>query len=486
MFHPIFFFGRLHPLLVHLPIGFLILLVILEVAGRFEKFKSVIEVRGIIAFVTALSAVASVICGLMLSTEGGYAPQLLFWHKTLGILLGLAILTTAWAVWQRQWKLYHGALLTSILILMPASHFGGSLTHGEDYLLAYAPAWLRPKPVMMVPTTRPAHTTAQYEMFNDLVQPILTQNCVACHGPEKTSGQLRLDTFAAVLRGGKGGPSIVIGNASASPLIQRISMAATNEKHMPPDGKPQPSDDQIEMLRWWIDTGAAEHQTVADAKPTSDQQAMVNRLLKLPEPGETSEPQAVPPIALAELQAPLELAVKKAGVLVTPQVVDQPWLVVNAALNSSFGDAELGQLSGIAANIVDLNLAHTHITDAGLSAIAAMPNLQRLRLDRTATTDEGLGYLTKLNKLAYLNLYGTAVTDQGLKTLMGLPNLRQLYLWQTKVTPQGTAAFVASKTDEHKIDVLKKQIARLQAQISGAKLTVVESVKPTTRPTTDK
>jgi uncharacterized membrane protein len=481
--HPILFFGRLHPLIIHLPIGFLILLAIMEIASRFENFKSAGEARGIIVFMTAMSAVAAIVCGLMLSTEGGYAPHLLFWHRTLGILLGLAILTTAWSVWQRQWKLYRGALLASVLILMPASHFGGSLTHGEDYLLAYAPAWLRPKPVVAMTTTQPIHAANQAELYSDLVQPILQQNCVACHGQGKTSGQLRLDSFTAILHGGKGGPAVTSGNSSASLLIQRITLSGSDEKHMPPDGKPQPSDDQIEVLRWWIDSGAAEHESVADAKPTADQQAMVNRLLKLPEP---ADPTTVPPITLADVQSQLLLIVPKTGIVATPLVVDQPWLVINASLNASFGDAELAQLAPLSPNIVDLNLAHTQVTDAGLSAVAAMPNLRRLRLDRTSITDKGLASLSQLTNLEYLNLYGTGVTDQGLKSLMGLANLRQLYLWQTKVTPQAAAAFAASRTDEQKIERIKKQIEKLQEQIAGAKMTIVEGIRPTTQPTTAK
>ena len=67
----------------------------------------------------------------MLSTAGGYDSSLLAWHKWMGITLGLVILAAAWALWQRQPRMYTGALIVSVLILLPAAHFGGSLTHGE-------------------------------------------------------------------------------------------------------------------------------------------------------------------------------------------------------------------------------------------------------------------------------------------------------------------------------------------------------------------
>src|SRR5205807_1314450 len=88
----------------------------------------------------------------------------------------------------------------------------GSLTHGSDYLVRYAPRPLRaflgaagkaltaekkPKPVpdMMA--------------FADVVQPMLQQQCVSCHGPEKSESELRLDSLAALFKGGKSGPVLV-------------------------------------------------------------------------------------------------------------------------------------------------------------------------------------------------------------------------------------------------------------------------------------
>lgn len=478
----VLFIGRLHPLLVHLPIGFLILLAIVELLGRFSPYKGAVAARGIILCATALSAVVTIICGLMLSTAGGYDSSLLAWHKWMGITLGLVILSAAWGVWQRQPRIYAGALIASVVILVPAAHFGGSLTHGENYLLAYAPAWLRPRPLAppaVVASTQPLLTPAQAQLYTDLVRPVLAQNCFACHGPDKTSGGLRLDSFAAVTRGGQDGAVVAAGNSSVSLLIQRLSLPSPDSKHMPPDGKPQPSDDQVDLLKWWIDSGALEHQTVVQAKPTDDQLALVSRLMKLSEPVDTS---AVRPIAAADARAQSAALATKIGIVAAPAMANQPWLIVNAAVSRSFGDAELAQLAPLAPNIVDLDLAGTHITDAGLATVASMANLQRLRLDRTAITDAGLAQLGKLRKLSYLNLYGTHVSDEGLKSLAALPSLRHLYLWQTKVDSAAAAAFAASRTDVSKIDRLKKQIAALEQQIGQQQVEVVQGVQAATQP----
>ncbi len=478
----VLFIGRLHPLLVHLPIGFLLALGLVELLSRFSKFRGAAAARNIILAATVVSAVITITCGLMLSTSGDYDPSLLSWHKWMGILLGLSIFASAFCVWQKQPQLYLVFLILSLIILAPASHFGGSITHGKNYLLAYAPMWLRPAadaPSQPIAKTQPGQTAAQADVYTDLVRPVFEQNCLACHNADKTSGQLRLDSVAEILHGGHTGPAIIPKNSNGSLLIQRISLAAQDAKHMPPDGKPQPTDDQIDLLKWWIDNGAPEKAKVADLNPNDDQLAMVTRLLKLPEP---TDPTAAPPLSIADAQSQISVLAPKLGIVFTPFAVDQPWIIVNAAINHSFSDAQLAQLAPLGPNIVDLNLAGTKITDAGLATVSTMSNLTRLRLDRTAITDGGLTKLTKLKELSYLNLYGTPVTDKCLNALAALPNLRHLYLYQTKVDPAAAAAFAASKTDATKIARLKKQIEKLQEQVSGASVDVVEGIKPSTKP----
>jgi uncharacterized membrane protein len=477
------FFGRLHPLLVHLPIGFLTILAIVEVAARFKRFKAAAAAREVILFVTVISAIITVTCGLMLSSAGGYDPSLLFWHKWLGILLACGIIAAAWACWKKRPRWYGGFLIVTLLILAPASHFGGSMTHGKNYLMAYAPAWLRGDsdvPVQTATVQKPITDAVSAHVYSDLVQPIFQQNCLACHNANKSSGQLRLDSLASVNHGGKTGPVIVANHSANSLIVQLVLLPVSDPRHMPPPGKPQPSDDQIELLRCLIDAGAADGKTVAELNPSTDQIELVSRLLKLPVP---AEPGALAPLPLADLQPQINALCSQLGIVVTPVAVDQPWIIVNASLSRSFGDKELSSLSQLNPNVIDLNLSGAHITDAGLSTVAEMTNLVRLRLDRTAITDAGLLQLQKLKKLEYLNLYGTAVTDAGLKNLAALPALRHLYLWKTKVDPTAAAAFAVSKTDSNKIAQIQKQIDRLQAQIAAQHVEVVESIKPTTEPT---
>ncbi len=84
------------------------------------------------------------------------------------------------------------------------------------------------------------------------IKPVLRERCAHCHGPNRQSGRLRVDTIAALLKGGRGGPAIVPGQVENSLLIQRI---VEDDGRMPLGERPLDAA-QIEKLRRWINEGA--------------------------------------------------------------------------------------------------------------------------------------------------------------------------------------------------------------------------------------
>jgi mono/diheme cytochrome c family protein len=97
------------------------------------------------------------------------------------------------------------------------------------------------------------------------VQPLLRERCVACHGPLKQKGGLRLDAGSLVRRGGKHGPAVVPGQSAVSRLIARVA-DPDEATRMPPEGATLTAA-QVDLLRAWIDAGAA---SPADEKPEPD------------------------------------------------------------------------------------------------------------------------------------------------------------------------------------------------------------------------
>jgi hypothetical protein len=91
--------------------------------------------------------------------------------------------------------------------------------------------------------------------FTSDVAPILSKYCAGCHGADEPESGLSLDSFAALQKGGERGAAIVPDRADASLLIRALS--GEIEPKMPPEGEPQPTAEEIETLRAWIDAGAA-------------------------------------------------------------------------------------------------------------------------------------------------------------------------------------------------------------------------------------
>ena len=85
------------------------------------------------------------------------------------------------------------------------------------------------------------------------VRPILAQKCFSCHGEAAQQAGLRLDRRQQALRGGDYGPVIVPGKSAESKLIRRV-VNGDGGLQMPPTGPL--SDEEIGILRAWIDEGA--------------------------------------------------------------------------------------------------------------------------------------------------------------------------------------------------------------------------------------
>jgi len=91
------------------------------------------------------------------------------------------------------------------------------------------------------------------EFFEKRVRPILVENCHKCHGEKQQKGGLRLDSIAAVLKGGDTGPAVVPGDPKKSLLVDAINYDP-NGYQMPPTGKLP--DDAIATLTEWVKLGA--------------------------------------------------------------------------------------------------------------------------------------------------------------------------------------------------------------------------------------
>ena len=106
----------------------------------------------------------------------------------------------------------------------------------------------------------PPASTAQGVTYAKDIKPIFEKSCIKCHGEEKQKAKLRLDSLAAVLKGGEDGQVIQPGKSAESLLVHNVAHVGDEDQYMPPpdnkDKIPPLTPEQIGIIRAWIDQGA--------------------------------------------------------------------------------------------------------------------------------------------------------------------------------------------------------------------------------------
>ncbi len=410
------FLGRFHPLLVHLPIGLIVLLPLLEFAGT--KRQSLREAAGFVLHIALATCILAIIFGLLLAYGSGEIGTTVTRHMRGGIVLAIELLLCV-AV-RRSWlaaqpRLYF-TLLTAVLITLGwTAHHGGSLTHGSDYLTRYMPPTLKR---VLAPSAVLSHPNS---FFARHIYTVLDTKCVACHGTNKEQGGLRLDSYESLMAGGKDGVAIAPRNPDGSLLLKKVTLPPNDPHFMPAEGRAPLTSEEIARIRAWVLQGASpDAASVPGIFIAEDQE------------------EAPPPVGdysafMAEIQ---RMQQSQGAKLVPVSANPSDGLILRTTdVAASFDDAQLAKFQRFAPFIVEAELGRTAVTDAGIETLSQFKNLRALHLEGTVVTGRTLAKLSSLSQLAYLNLSATTVTSDALPPLKSMPNLRHLYLFNTPAEP---------------------------------------------------
>ena len=479
------FLGHFHPALLHLPIGFYTVLAVLEYLDSSKSGPRIGKACEIVLNYTAIVAVIAAVLGILLALPGGYNETLLDRHRWLG---SLSAIFAFWLIVLRNWARsksrngfsipYHSALAATLILLVVVGHDGGTLTHGSGYLTKHLPSPI--KSLIGMENSDDAEkgplSVEDADVYQDIIHPIFDQTCIQCHGPDKSKGELRLDSFELAMLGGELGDTIIPGDSEASELIYRLHLEIDDDERMPPEGKPQPTEGQIAILEWWIQAGAVESGLVGELEiPETVRSAMVAHLEGSAEVEEKEEvPEIlIPMLTWEEAEAEIVAIEEEPNIDILRVALNSPAVRVKGPFGDSrFNDDALSKLEPIANNIVELEIGFSDVTDEGLAAVANMPNLEKLYLQKTLVTDEGIQHLEGLTRLRYLNLYGTQVTDDALDTLVDLPRLKSLFVWETEISKSAAEDFQEQKLEATGVKGWEEEIEALKAKISDAKILV--------------
>ena len=417
--------GRFHPVLVHLPIGILLLAGLFQLLALKPKYASLHAATSIALFWGMISAILSCISGYLLSQSGDYDEKLVDTHKWFAIATAsVSLIAYLFNRWENEFAKW--VILLMIPLIIITGHLGGSLTHGSDYLTK----GFSKEEDSTGKEIKPIADVQEANVYADIVQPIFESKCYSCHNKSKKKGKLRLDEPAFILKGGKDGEVIKPGNADESDMMRRLLLPRNDEDHMPPKEKPQLKDNEIALLHWWIATGATFDKKTKDLEQPERMKPVLLALQKEVKKILPDLPQT--PVEQADEKAIQKI--KDSGIIVFPVARNSNYLKANFVTVDSITYNDIVLLLPLKKQLVWLDLSQKNIPDSLLTPIAQLTKLTRLQLDNTPITDKGLVFLQPLVNLQYLNLVGTKVTAQGVIQLKALPKLQALYLYKTFIS----------------------------------------------------
>jgi len=282
----LFLLGRFHVVVLHIPLGVIVALCLLEFLSRREKYRYLASASTYLWIIGAASAIVTVAFGYMHFAEGSFDSASGFQHRTFGTIL--AIVFTIVAV-LRAGKLagrfaawFFPASILMLLLATITGHFGGNLTHGSGYLVEYAPQFVRSM-AGLGPRRPPVESLQAADPFLDLVGPMFRQRCSRCHSDDTQEADLNLMSHAGVMRGSESGSVVVRGRPQSSELINRITLPPDDEAFMPAEGNTPLSAAQVRIIEWWVTAGAPAETTIGalEAQPDAELAALIREELGL-------------------------------------------------------------------------------------------------------------------------------------------------------------------------------------------------------------
>lgn len=424
--------GRMHPLLVHLPIGILVFGIVLCFFPQREKNTFLPAIR--LAFLLGgIAALGAGISGFLQYQFEGFSWEDVQIHLFGGVLSALGSFGLFFHFRKRETiPLKSKVLALGLgLILTVTGHLGGSLTHGESYFTEVLPPEFQSfLGIEIQPEKGPQLTEESWEeavFYSEVIQPILNKNCKSCHSPRNKKGELDLTTLKGLNTGGEDGIILTAGDAEHSELFARLILPKEDEKHMPPSEKRQPSKEEIALIENWIKAGGKADQTLAEAGISRNLLEPFIQKNEIPFYPKTQIP-AIPADSLAQL--------KDYGFFAELIESGSGLLKVTCTNFPDFQDSDWEKIASVKYRIAYLDLSGTQISDAILDSLAGLTNLTVLKLNDTAISGDSLETLSQLPNLKLLYLNKTRVKLDQIQQLSSSQSLEKVFVFDTPASAE--------------------------------------------------
>ena len=415
--------GHLHPLLIHLPIAFILLLLplIFLIDASKEEQKNLMQ---LFLHYNAMFATIAAILGLMAASSNDYDPSTIFNHKWLSISTAILshVLIYMYRFFHSNKRIWNSSVVFTCLSMMIGSHFGGSLTHGEGYLsFDDTPKF----------NTEFKPLTDSTMVYKDVINTVIINKCIECHNDKKSKGGLNLSSYASFQKGGKNGATWVSGNPDKSLFIQRMLLNMEDEKHMPPKGKSQLSEEEKFLFKEWVvrKADAALKFHTLDIKDTL--RYIIEKIVTKSPVKKQAKSYSFENASESSIKA-LNSPFRR----ILPIDVNSPALVVKFYLKEKFEIKLLEECSPLSKQIIEFNLSTMPVDDKVFGILSKYENLERLNLNGTNIKGENLGLLSANKKLEQISLANTDVDNTAAEKLGDIKSLKAVYVWNSKITAE--------------------------------------------------
>lgn len=425
--------GRLHPVFVHLPIGILLFAALLFFASKKQRFANLSAAVAPSLAIGSFFSILSCITGYLLSISDAYNEDIIFKHQWLGIATALTSVL-CYFVYQKKGAMF-GILITLLTsLIMVTGHYGGSLTHGSDYLTASFNKGASD-------TKKVIANMDEAVVYADIIEPILATKCYSCHGESKQKGKLRLDLPNYIVQGGEEGKVLTPYQPGSSEIINRLLLPTSNIEHMPPKEKPQLTKDEVALLHWWIESGANFTAAVKNTKQTAATKGLLASFsngaggdVSGDGASASSGASILPSKNASPISTNLLAQLNKEGIVVVPVVNGSNYVRANLIGVENVSALTFQLLSKISDQLLQLNASFTAVKDEHLLVLSNCKQLKQLELNGTAISNKGLGALAALENLESLSITQTKVTADGIGNISALKKLKKIYLYGSGFT----------------------------------------------------
>ena len=410
--------GKMHPMLLHFPI-----VLGLGIAGYYVYTRDNNKISPFLSpLLTIHSLMATIVAifGIFLSKQGIYNHDLIFWHQWGGISI-------AWMSWGLMTlHEYNNSFNTNFLLralvgfvfagmLIFFTHKGAQLTHGSQVL-----SW--PEEEIAKEITVNMDSTAT--LYERAIGPLLQQKCLSCHGPEKEKGNLLLNSPDHIQKGGKHGSILIGNNNKKAPLLERLFLPLSEEKHMPPEGKLQLTKEELSLLSYWVRSGSHLEVKMNELNQ-SDSLFLLAQHWMPSVPYSNRQKNIFPDLK----------AYNSNYCTVSYIFTGSSDIEVSFYQRNFYAHENLKRLSPIQSQIVNLNMQNMPLQEEDIAFIARCSQLQKLNLNFTQLSADQLVPLKKLTKLKSISICGLAYDEKNWPAFFENAPFDEVHLWASSLNP---------------------------------------------------